>query len=129
LPYAEVIYLVMTADGTHSPEEQKALLGAIRYLTEGELGARAADHMVARFESDLRRDGLEHRLDDVASRVYREREDRELALSLAAGVAAADGQLHPREVDTIVALAQRLGFSQTQLRALFADDDAQHPER
>jgi len=128
LPYAEVIYLVMTADGAHSPEEQDAMLGAIRYLTEGELDAHAADHMVARFQRELLRDGIEQRLDDVASRVYRERDDRELALSLAAGVAAADGQLHPSEERTIVGLAERLGFSHSQLRALFADEDAVQPE-
>jgi tellurite resistance protein len=124
LPYAEVIYLVIAADGVHTPEEQDALVGAIRYLSEGELDAPAADHMIARFQSDLEREGIEQRLDDVASRVYGEREDRELALSLAVGVASADGELNPHEEQTIVGLAERLGFSQSQLQALFADDAA-----
>ena len=125
LPYAEVIYLVIAADGVHTPAEQDALVGAIRYLSEGELGAQAADHMITRFQSDLQREGIEQRLDDVASRVYGEREDRVLALSLAAGVAAADGELNPLEEQTIVGLAERLGFSERQLQALFADDAAQ----
>jgi len=128
LPYAEVIYLVIAADGVNSPAEQDALVGAIRYLSEGELGAQAAELMIAGFRSDLQREGIEQRLDDVASRVYGEREDRELALSLAAGVAAADGELDAREEQTIVGLAERLGFSPRQLQALFADDAAQ-PER
>ena len=128
LPYAEVIYLVIAADGVHTPEEQDALVGAIRYLSEGELGEPAADHMITRFQSDLQREGIEQRLDDVAARVYGEREDRELALSLAAGVAAADGELNASEQRTIVGLAERLGFSQRQLQALF-DDDATQPER
>jgi tellurite resistance protein len=124
LPYAEIIYLVIAADGVHTPQEQDALVGAIRYLSEGELGAPAAEHMITRFQSDLTREGIEQRLDDVAARVYGEREDRELALSLAAGVAAADGELSASEQRTIVGLAERLGFSQRQLQALFADDTA-----
>jgi tellurite resistance protein len=121
LPYAEAIYLVIAADGVHTPEERDALLGAIRYLTEGELGAHAADHMIARFQNDLERDGLEVRLDDVASRVYAEPEDRELALSLAAAVSAAGGQSGPTE-RTIEGLGERLGFSPKRLRAFLSED-------
>jgi tellurite resistance protein len=124
LPYAEAIYLVIAADGVHTPEERDALLGAIRYLTEGELGAQAADHMIARFQSDLERDGLEVRLDDVASRVYGEPEDRELALSLAAAVATADGQSGPTEDRTIEGLAERLGFSQSRLAAFLTEESS-----
>src|SRR5205085_157967 len=58
LPYAEVIYLVIAADGLHTPEEQDAMVGAICYLSEGELGAQAADHMITRFQSDLQREGV-----------------------------------------------------------------------
>ena len=122
LPYAEAIYLVIAADGVHTPEERDALLGAIRYLTEGELGAQAADHMIARFQNDLERDGLEVRLDDVASRVYGEPEDRELALSLAAAAAAAGGQTGPTEERTIEGLAERLGFSQSRLKAFLSEE-------
>lgn len=122
LPYAEAIYLVIAADGVHTPEERDALLGAIRYLTEGELGAQAAEHMIARFQSNLERDGLEVRLDDVASRVYGEPEDRELALSLAAAVAAAGGQAGPTEERTIEGLAERLGFSRSRLQAFLSEE-------
>ena len=121
LPFAEAIYLVIAADGVHTPDERDALLGAIHYLTEGELGAPAAEHMVTRFQGELDRDGLEVRLDDVASRVGREPEDRELALSLAA--AAAGGQPGETEERTVVGLAERLGFSPSRLRALLVDDD------
>jgi tellurite resistance protein len=124
LPYAEAIYLVIAADGVHTPEERDALLGAIRYLTEGELGAHAADHMITRFQRSLDRDGIEVRLDDVAARIYGEPADGELALSLAAAVAVADGQPGPIEERTIMGLAERLGFSPTQLRELLAGGDA-----
>ena len=66
--------------------------------------------------------GLEVRLDDVASRVYAEPEDRELALSLAAAVAAAGGESGPTEERTIEGLAQRLGFSELRLKAFLSDD-------
>lgn len=122
LPYAEAIYLVIAADGVHTPEERDALLGAIRYLTEGELGAQAADHMIVRFQAELERDGIELRLDEVASRVCREPEDRELALSLAAAAAMADGQAGPTEESAVVGLAERLGFSPSRLKALLVDD-------
>jgi tellurite resistance protein len=123
LPFAEAIYLVIAADGVHTPEERDALLGAIRYLTEGELGARAADHMIVQFQEELERDGIEVRLDEVASRVCREPEDRELALSLAAAAAMADGHTGPTEESTVVGLAERLGFSQSRLKALLVDDE------
>jgi tellurite resistance protein len=123
LPYAEAIYLVIAADGVHTPEERDALLGAIRYLTEGELGAQAADHMIVRFQRELERDGIELRLDEVASRVCREPEDRELALSLAAAAAMADGQPGPTEESAVVGLAERLGFSRSRLQALLVDDE------
>ncbi len=122
LPFAEAIYLVVAADGVHTPQERDALLGAIRYLTEGELGGQAAEHMIARFQSELDRDGLELRLDDVAARVYAEPEDRELALALAAAVAITDGQTGVSEELTVVGLAERLGYSQSRLKALLADD-------
>jgi tellurite resistance protein len=122
LPYAEAIYLVIASDGVHTPEERDALLGAIRYLTEGELGAHAADHMIARFQNALDRDGLELRLDDVAARVYGEPEDRELTLALAAAVATAGGPPGPNEEDTIYGLGERLGFSRGKLSAFLAGD-------
>ena len=123
LPFVEAIYLVIAADGVHTPEERDALLGAIRYLTEGELGARAADHMIVELQAALERDGLEVRLDEVASRVCREPEDRELALSLAAAAAMADGHAGPTEESAVVGLAERLGFSESRLKAMLVDDD------
>ncbi len=122
LPYAEAIYLVIAADGVHTPEERDTLLGALRYLSEGELGAQAADHMITRFQAELERDGLEVRLDDVAARIYGEPEDCELALSLAVAVAGADGQFGPTEEQTIQGLAERLGFSPRKLRALLGQE-------
>jgi tellurite resistance protein len=124
LPYAEAIYLVIASDGVHTPEERDTLLGAIRYLTEGELGAQAADHMIARFQDALDRDGIESRLDDVAARVYGEPEDRELTLTLAAAVATAGGPAGPAETDTIYGLGERLGFSRGKLTAFLTGEDA-----
>jgi tellurite resistance protein len=98
-------------------------LGAIRYLTEGELGARAADHMIVELQAALERDGIEVRLDEVASRVCGEPEDRELALSLAAAAAMADGHAGPTEESAVVGLAERLGFSESRLKAMLVDDD------
>ncbi|HVJ16579.1 MAG TPA: TerB family tellurite resistance protein [Polyangiaceae bacterium] len=122
LPYAEVIYLVIAADGRLSEEERDALRGGLRYLTQGELGTQAADAMIAQFESELVRDGLELRLDQVAARVYADPEDRELALTLAMAVAIADGRSEPAEEQAIVGLAERLGFSRRRLQALLEEE-------
>jgi tellurite resistance protein len=121
LPFGEVIYVVIAADGVLTSEERDALRGALRYLTQGELGTQAAEAMVEQFEHDLKRDGVEVRLDQIAARVYSDPDDRELALSLALAVAVADGNTDPAEEAAITGLAERLGYSPKRLAALLTE--------
>lgn len=119
-PLAEAMYLVMAADRRVTDVERDALRGAIRTLTDGELGSRAMEDLITEFQDALARDGLDVRLDAVASELYGDREDRELALALAAAVALADAALDPAEQHTIEALAERLGIRGARLEKLLA---------
>jgi tellurite resistance protein len=117
-PLAEAMYLVMAADRQVSERERDALRGAIRTLTDGNLGSLAMESMIAEFERALARDGLDVRLDTIASVLYGDRDDIELAVALSAAVALADDTLDPEEQRTIEALAERLGIGGARLEQL-----------
>ena len=119
-PFAEAMYLVMSSDGKLDEGECHTLRGALRTLTNGALGTSAMAAMLSEFEQLLERDGLDLRLDDVAAHLYPEREDRELALVLAATVAIADDHFGGTERETIVSLSQRLGVPKQRLEALLS---------
>jgi DnaJ-domain-containing protein 1 len=119
-PFAEAMYLVMSADGSLDERELHTLRGALRSLTNSALGTGAMEAMLAEFERLLSRDGLDLRLDAVAARLYPEREDRELALALAATVAISDDHHSAPERQTIVSLAERLGIGRQRLEALLS---------
>lgn len=122
-PFAEAMYLVMAADGRLDDRERITLRGALRSLTAGVLGTGAMESMLSEFERLLAVQGLELRLDDVASRIYGEPEDRELALVLAATVAAADDRTDSAEQRTIEALSERLGVGKERLESLLSGRD------
>ena len=121
-PVAEAMYLVMSVDRRVSDVERDTLRGAIRTLTDGELGTQAMENMIAEFEQALARDGIEVRLDAIASTLYGDRDDMELAVALAAAVATADSELDPSEQHTIEALAERLGISGPRLERLLTGE-------
>jgi len=121
-PFAEAMYLVMAADGRLDDRERTALRGALRSLTAGVLGTSAMESMLSEFDRLLSVQGLELRLDDVASRIYGEPEDRELALALAATVAVVDDRLDSAEQRTIEALSERLGVGKERLERLLGGD-------
>jgi tellurite resistance protein len=122
-PFAEAMYLVMAADGRLNDRERITLRGALRSLTAGVLGTSAMESMLSEFERLLAAQGLELRLDDVASRIYGEPEDRELALVLAATVAFADDRTDSAEQRTIEALSERLGVGRERLESLLSGRD------
>ena len=122
-PFAEAMYLVMAADGRLDDRERITLRGALRSLTAGVLGTGAMESMLSEFERLLAVQGLELRLDDVASRIYGEPEDRELALVLAATVAFADDRTDSAEQRTIEALSERLGVGRERLESLLSGRD------
>jgi len=110
-PFAEAMFLVMSADAGISTSELDVLRGALRTLTDGELGTLAMEAMLADLEAKLERDGPELRMDNVAAHVWPDPKDRELMLVLAIATATADGQIQAAETQAIFELAARLGVS------------------
>jgi tellurite resistance protein len=120
-PFAEAMYLVIGADAEVGERERDVLRGALRTLTDNMLSSTALDHMLAAFEEARAREGLEPRLDDVASELYGDRTDSELALELAIAAASVDGRLDAREQMVAHALADRLGIAAAHVDALMDD--------
>jgi tellurite resistance protein len=119
-PFAEGVYLVVSADRNVSDRERDALRGALRILTEGALSSAAIEAMIAEFDRDLERDGYELRLDHVASELYGDVADQELAVALAAATATADGRIDARERAALEGFAERLGITAEHLANLLA---------
>ena len=117
-PFAEAVFLVMSADAHVEERELEVLRGTLRILTAGELGGSALDAMLKEFAESLQRDGRELRLDRVAAEIYGDREDVELAISLVSAAALANGSVEPAEDEVIVELAERLGLSKERLSVL-----------
>jgi uncharacterized tellurite resistance protein B-like protein len=93
----------------------------VRILTNAQLGGSATDALLDELEHDVARDGREARLDRVASELWFEREDRELAIALMAAMATADDEVGQSEIDAIIELAERLGVEQQARAALSLD--------
>jgi tellurite resistance protein len=122
-PFAEVMYLVLATDSKISENERDVLRGALRSLTEDALSSSTLDAMLTEFEQLRARQGLEVRLDDLASQLYGDRADARLALGLATAAADSDEGVGSDERAVIVALAERLRVSDEELQALLHEDD------
>jgi tellurite resistance protein len=126
-PFAEVMYLVLAADEDISERERDVLRGALRSLTEGALSSAALDEMLQEFESNRAREGLELRLDYLASALYPDRSDARLALGLATAAADADRGVGPQEREVITSLAERLGIRHSELAEMLHDEGHEAP--
>lgn len=117
-PMAEALFLAMSADGICAGAERTALRGAILTVTDGELDDAAIDSLLQRFDRALHDEGLDARLDAVASQLSRYRADGEVAVELAAAVMIADGQVDPAERAVLERLAEDLGIDPDRVLAL-----------
>jgi len=117
-PVAEVIFLVLSADKAISEREYDVMRGALRSLTDGALSTEAMAALVDEFERSRERDGVEFRLDYLASALYSDRADARLALGLATAAADADTGVGPEEQAVIRALGERLGISRRELQEM-----------
>ena len=82
-PFAEVMYLVVAVNSDVGERERDVLRGALRTLTDNLLSSAVLDRMLGEFEAARATEGLEPRLDAVASALYGDPADAELALELA----------------------------------------------
>jgi hypothetical protein len=120
-PFAEVMYLVLAADADISQREHTVLRGALRSLTEGALSSEALELMLETFEREVQQDGVDLRLDQLASILCNDRADARLALGLAAAAADTDRGVGAEERAIIVSLAERLNIRDAELQALLND--------
>lgn len=121
-PFAEVMYLVLATDSRITDNERDVLRGALRSLTEDALSTSALDAMLTEFEQLRERQGVEVRLDYLASQLYADRADARLALGLATAAADSDEGVGTEERAVIAALAERLRVSDEELQALLKED-------
>jgi len=126
-PLAEVLFLMMVADGAITKEEEAAVRRAIDALTGDILPRAAADAMFAGFARDLRDQGRRRRLEEIASRFALERPEAEAAFSLAAAVALSDGRIDGEERGLVEELRTYLGISERRAGALLGSEADQDP--
>jgi len=117
-PFAELFYLVAAADGEVDSQERAVMLGAFRALT----GGRVRGATLENFESELRdlclAEGVDSRLEFVCSSLANDRDDKELALTLAAAVALANQHLDDGESQLMEKLARWLGIPPPRMAQL-----------
>jgi hypothetical protein len=117
-PFAEVMYLVLVADREITDRERDLLRGAMRSLTDGALSTPAMSSMMDEFEHCRTRDGVDLRLDLLASVLYPDRADARLALGLATVAAEADHSFGAEKRALIDGLGERLGISRREVQEM-----------
>lgn len=122
-PFAETMFLVMIADGEPSSAERGALIAAIDVLTDGQLTRHDIDEMLARFNVDVARDGVEARIARIGARLSADMEDRETAFTLAAAIALADERIHLQENQAVAWIGEYYGLSTRRIAALLETID------
>lgn len=109
----ETMFLVAFADGEYGPRERAHFERSVGALTAGRLAGRDFDHVVRRLVDTLRDEGREGCIASLKQRLD-EPQLRQVALILAADMAAADGILHPEERAVVLAMARAFGVGEDE---------------
>jgi tellurite resistance protein len=117
-PLAEVMFLMMAADGTLAEDEREVLRGAVRGLSDDGIRTGTVNVMLERFEAELTRHGAEARLDELARDLHGDAASAEGAFILAAAVAFADGDVTDAEDALINDLAETFGIDEQRANQL-----------
>jgi tellurite resistance protein len=110
-PLAETMFLMMSADGEVRPDEQDAVRGAIRGLSDNLLHSGTINVMLESFARRLEEQGRDHRLREIAEEISPDRPEAEGAFALAAAVALADDDIAIQENDLINELTIWFGIT------------------
>jgi hypothetical protein len=121
LPMIETLYLMMVADRETSQEESATLRGAVATLTGERLNDKVLAWMLGTFEKRLSEQGREARLDQIGAQLSADPADAEMAFSLAAAVALADGRVDSEEGRLVDELAKFFGISSQRSASLLGD--------
>ncbi len=121
-PLAEVLYLVMAADGEIALAERATIRNAIGVLTDDLLRREEVDDLMNRLDASLASQGRDARLEMLASSFALNKQDAEAAFSLAAAVALSDGQVSCDEQQLAEEMRRYFGIPERRAAALLAGD-------
>jgi uncharacterized tellurite resistance protein B-like protein len=110
-PLAEVMFLMMSADGKLAEAERDAVRGAIRGLTSDILRSGTINVMLENYGKRLAEQGRDARLQEIASEIAEEKGEAEAAFALSAAVALADDEVTDDENAFINQLAEWFGIA------------------
>ncbi len=110
-PLAELMYLMMSADGVVSEVERDAMRGALRGLSNNVLRTGTINVMLETFAERAKEQGRDERLRELAEELCEHESDAEAAFALAAAIALADDDVADAEDAFINQLATWLGIS------------------
>jgi tellurite resistance protein len=110
-PLAETMFLMMSADGAIADAERDAVRGAIRGLTDNILRSGTINVMLEGYETRLKQQGKDARLQEIAEEIAEDPHEAEGAFALAAAVALADDEVADEENAFINQLAEWFGIT------------------
>jgi tellurite resistance protein len=111
LPFAELFHLVGMSDGRFDSRERSVTLGAFLALTGGRVQAATLRRAQQQLEDRCAGCDVDERLEYVCARLATDREDAELAFTLASAVALADERVDAGENELLERLARWLRIS------------------
>ena len=117
-PLAEVMFLMMAADGNVADVEREVLRGAVRGLSNDEIRSGTINVMLEKFDAELKEAGREARLEELADALKDDAPSAEGAFVLAAAVAYADDEITDDENALINELDERLGIADERANEL-----------
>lgn len=127
-PLAETMYLMMAADGKVAPEEEDAVRGAIRGITDDVLRTGTIKVMLENYRARLLEQGREERLQEIAESISEDPAEAEGAFALAAAVALADDEIADEENEFINQLAEWFGIADARASTILdqLEEDRSH---
>ena len=119
-PFAELMYLVMMADGRSEAEESATATAALRVLSDEQLSDAELAAMLDQF-ADRALGGVEARIAQLGAQLSADPDDRETALALAAVVAVADRSVAAEENQVVEWVVEYLGVSRRRLAQVLGE--------
>jgi tellurite resistance protein len=123
-PLAETMFLMMAADGKLTKDEQDAVRGGIRGLTDDALHSGTISVMLENYQRRLDEEGRDERLRQIADSIADQPSEAESAFALAAAVALADDDVAEEENAFINQLAGWFGIDPERSSAILDQLDA-----
>jgi tellurite resistance protein len=122
-PFAEMMYLVMMADGRSDVSELQTLVAALQILAGGRVEETDLVSLMGRFAEASEKVGVEARVAQLGGLLGADRDDREMAFTLAAVIAVADDSVEASENEILEMVGEYLGISASRAGRLLEQVD------